>query len=105
MSIAVCPHRGAELHKWRRKRKQKLMFGHFSRLGEKNMDLFFKKIMPFTDGEYIKDAFLSSAQVLFDGLPNKETIKSRIRDNVKTLPNLSLSILRSEGLMSENFFQ
>lgn len=27
-----------------------------------------------------KDAFLSSAEVLFDGLPNKDTIKSRIKD-------------------------
>ena len=35
---------------------------------------------PFTDGEYIKKAFESTADVLFDGLPNKETIKSRIKE-------------------------
>lgn len=33
---------------------------------------------PFTDGEYMKKAFLNSAQVLIDGLPNKDTIISRI---------------------------
>ena len=39
-----------------------------------------KRGKPFTDGEYIKEAFLSSSAVLFDGLPNKETIKARIKD-------------------------
>ena len=34
---------------------------------------------PFTNGEYIKEAFLS-LQVLFDGLPNKDTIISKIKD-------------------------
>ena len=35
---------------------------------------------PFTDGEYIKEAFLSCAETLFDDLPNKDTIKTRIKD-------------------------
>lgn len=35
---------------------------------------------PFTDFEYIKDALLCSSEVLFDGLPNKETIKTRIKE-------------------------
>ena len=34
---------------------------------------------PFTNGEYIKEAFLSSLQALFDGLPNKDTIISKIK--------------------------
>ena len=37
---------------------------------------------PFTEDEYIKEAFLSSSEVLFEGLPNKETIKSRIKDGI-----------------------
>ena len=35
---------------------------------------------PFTDGVFIKEAFLSCADVLFDDLPNKSTIISRIQD-------------------------
>ena len=35
---------------------------------------------PFTDGVFIKEAFLSCADVSFDGLPNKSTIISRIQD-------------------------
>ena len=35
---------------------------------------------PFTDGVFIKEAFLSCADVLFDDLPNKNTIISRIQD-------------------------
>uniref|UniRef100_A0A3B1J491 SPIN-DOC-like zinc-finger domain-containing protein n=1 Tax=Astyanax mexicanus TaxID=7994 RepID=A0A3B1J491_ASTMX len=35
---------------------------------------------PFTDGEYVKEAFLSCAETLFDDLPNKDTIKTRIKD-------------------------
>ena len=34
---------------------------------------------PFTDGKYIKEAFLCSSEVLFEGLLNKETIKSGIK--------------------------
>ena len=37
------------------------------------------KAIPFTDGEFIK-ATLSSAEILFSDLPNKETILSRIRE-------------------------
>lgn len=39
-----------------------------------------KRGKPFTDGEYIKEAFICSSDVLFYGLPNKKTIKSRIKD-------------------------
>jgi len=35
---------------------------------------------PLTDGMSIKEAFLSCADVLFDDLPNKRTIISRIKD-------------------------
>ena len=35
---------------------------------------------PFTDGTFIKEAFLSCADFLFDDLPNKSTIISRIQD-------------------------
>ena len=34
---------------------------------------------PFTDGKYIKEAFLSSSEVLFEGLPNKESQTSPYR--------------------------
>jgi hypothetical protein len=36
------------------------------------------KVKLFTDGKYIKETFLSSAEILFSDLPNKETILSRI---------------------------
>ena len=35
---------------------------------------------PFTDGEYIKEAFLSCAETLFHNFPNRDTIKARIKD-------------------------
>ena len=35
---------------------------------------------PFTDGLFVKVAFLSCAEVLFDDLPNKSTIILRIKD-------------------------
>jgi hypothetical protein len=35
---------------------------------------------PFTDGEYIKEIFVSSAEILFSDLPNKESIMSRIKE-------------------------
>ena len=35
---------------------------------------------PFTDGVFVKEAFLNCAEVLFDYLPNKGTIISRIKD-------------------------
>ena len=35
---------------------------------------------PFSDGEYLKDTFLSCAKVLFGDLANKNTIFARIRD-------------------------
>ena len=38
------------------------------------------KDKPFTDGEFFKETFLSSAEILFSDLPNKETILSSIRE-------------------------
>lgn len=35
---------------------------------------------PFTDGEFVKETFLKSAEVLFDDLPNLETTIARIRE-------------------------
>ena len=35
---------------------------------------------PFTDGEFVKGMFLSSAEILFSDIPNKETILSQIRE-------------------------
>lgn len=53
---------------------------------------------PFKDRDYIKDAFLSSAEALFDGLPNIETIKSRIRD----IPVSARTVHRRIEEMAEN---
>jgi hypothetical protein len=53
---------------------------------------------PFTDGEYIKETFLSSAEILFSDLPNKETILSRIRE----IPAPARSIERRITDMAEN---
>ena len=53
---------------------------------------------PFTDGEYIKEAFLSCSDVLFENLPNKETIKSRIKD----IPTSARSVQRRVDEMAEN---
>ncbi|CAB4056293.1 unnamed protein product [Lepeophtheirus salmonis] len=39
----------------------------------------------FTDGKYIKEAFLSCAETLFNDLPNKDIITTRI----KTMPTSS----------------
>lgn len=57
-----------------------------------------KRGKPFTDGEYIKDAFLSCSEVLFDGLPNKETIMSRIKD----IPMSARTVQRRIEEMAEN---
>ena len=35
---------------------------------------------PFTDGVFVKEAFLNCAEMLFDDLPNKCIIISRIKD-------------------------
>ena len=35
---------------------------------------------PFTDGMFVKEVFLNFAEALFDDLPNKCTIISRIKD-------------------------
>uniref|UniRef100_UPI00358ECE96 general transcription factor II-I repeat domain-containing protein 2-like n=1 Tax=Myxine glutinosa TaxID=7769 RepID=UPI00358ECE96 len=53
---------------------------------------------PFTDGKYIKEAFLCSSEVLFEGLANKEIIKSRIKD----IPMSSGSVERRIEEMAEN---
>ena len=53
---------------------------------------------PFTDGEYIKEAFLCSSEVLFNSLPNKETIKSRI----KAIPVSARSVERRIEELEEN---
>uniref|UniRef100_UPI00358E5645 general transcription factor II-I repeat domain-containing protein 2-like n=1 Tax=Myxine glutinosa TaxID=7769 RepID=UPI00358E5645 len=57
-----------------------------------------KRGKPFTDGEYIKEAFLCGSEVLFEGLPNKETIKSRIKD----IPMSARSVERRIKEMAEN---
>ncbi|XP_065148348.1 general transcription factor II-I repeat domain-containing protein 2-like [Paramisgurnus dabryanus] len=57
-----------------------------------------KRGKPFTDGEYIKDAFLSCSEVLFDGLPNKETIMSKIKD----IPMSARTVQRRIEEMAEN---
>jgi len=38
------------------------------------------KAKPFTDGEFVQETFLSSAEILFSDLPSKETILSQIRE-------------------------
>lgn len=53
---------------------------------------------PFTDGEYIKEAFLSCSNTLFANLPNKETIKTRIKD----IPTSARSVQRRINEMAEN---
>ena len=53
---------------------------------------------PFTDGEFIKEAFLSCSDALFESLPNKETIKSRIKD----IPTSARSVQRRIDEMAEN---
>ena len=57
-----------------------------------------KRGKPFSDGEYIKEPFICSSDVLFDGLPNKETIKSRIKD----IPISARSVERRIEEMAEN---
>lgn len=37
--------------------------------------------MPFTDGERVKEAFLNRAEVLFDGLSNKDATMPGIKDS------------------------
>jgi len=55
------------------------------------------KAKPFTDGEFVKEIFLSSAEILSD-LPNKETILSRIRE----IPPSPRSVERRICDMAEN---
>ncbi|GFT52130.1 hypothetical protein TNCV_4505021 [Trichonephila clavipes] len=44
---------------------------------------------PFTDGEYIKDTFLKSAEILFIDLPNLQTILSRIQEIPASAENVT----------------
>lgn len=53
---------------------------------------------PFTDGEYIKEAFLSGAEVLFRDLKNKDIILSRIRE----IPVSARSVERRISDLAEN---
>jgi hypothetical protein len=53
---------------------------------------------PFTDGEYIKETFLSSAEILFGDLPNKEIIFTRIRE----IPISARSVERRITDLAEN---
>ncbi|KAF7644751.1 hypothetical protein LDENG_00216470 [Lucifuga dentata] len=55
----------------------------------------------FTDGEYIKEAFLSTAEVLFEGLPNKDTMTSRIKE----VPLSARTVERRLTEMAENVSQ
>lgn len=53
---------------------------------------------PFTVGEFIKEAFVSCSDAFFESLPNKETIKSRIKD----IPVSARSVQRRIDEMAEN---
>ena len=53
---------------------------------------------PFTDGEYIKETFLKSAEILFGDLPNKEIIVSRIT----AIPVSARSVERRITDLAEN---
>ncbi|GFX27670.1 uncharacterized protein TNCV_2129111 [Trichonephila clavipes] len=44
---------------------------------------------PFTDGEYIKNTFLKSAEILFIDLPNLRTILSRIQEIPASAENVT----------------
>lgn len=52
----------------------------------------------FTDGEYIKEVFLSSLEVLVNDLPNKDTIVFRIKE----LPVSARTVERYISKMAEN---
>ena len=56
------------------------------------------KAKPLTDGKFVKETFLSSAEILFSDLPNKERILSRIREK----PASPRSIERRITDMAEN---
>uniref|UniRef100_A0A8C3TK26 DUF4371 domain-containing protein n=1 Tax=Chelydra serpentina TaxID=8475 RepID=A0A8C3TK26_CHESE len=57
-----------------------------------------KKRKPFTDGEYVKEVFLSSLEILFNDLPNKDTLVSRIKE----LPVSARTVERRKSKMAEN---
>ncbi|XP_075058530.1 zinc finger BED domain-containing protein 5-like [Mixophyes fleayi] len=57
-----------------------------------------KKGKPFTDGEYIKEAFIKVSEILFSDLSNKDTILSRIKD----IPSSGRTIERRVTEMAEN---
>ncbi|XP_074838070.1 protein FAM200C-like isoform X2 [Carettochelys insculpta] len=97
----------AEWIKWAivRYEKQSSAFGNFSAVkcqvtegSYKVARCVAKHRKPITDGEYIKEAFLSCSDVLFNDLPNKDTILSRIKD----LPLSARSVENCVGEMAEN---
>ncbi|XP_026475737.1 general transcription factor II-I repeat domain-containing protein 2-like, partial [Ctenocephalides felis] len=53
---------------------------------------------PFTDGEYIKEFFIKSAEKLFSDLPNQQTILSRIQE----IPASARTIERRITEMADN---
>ncbi|XP_026479418.1 zinc finger MYM-type protein 6-like [Ctenocephalides felis] len=53
---------------------------------------------PFTDGEYIKEIFIKSAEKLFSDLPNQQTILSRIQE----IPASARTIERRITEMADN---
>lgn len=57
-----------------------------------------EKGRPFTDGEFMKQTFLRSADVLFDDFPNKQAILVRIKD----IPASARTIERRVTEMAEN---
>lgn len=57
-----------------------------------------QKGRPFTDGEFMKQTFLSTGEILFDDLPNKDTILARIRD----IPASARTIERRITEMTQN---
>ncbi|XP_064110289.1 general transcription factor II-I repeat domain-containing protein 2A-like [Macrobrachium nipponense] len=56
---------------------------------------------PFTDGDFIKAAFLECSEVLFDGITNKHVIISRIKD----MPISARTVERRISEMADNVTQ
>ena len=56
---------------------------------------------PFTDGDFIKAAFLECSEVLFDGITNKHVIISRIKD----MPVSARTVERRISEMADNVTQ
>lgn len=56
---------------------------------------------PFTDGDFIKAAFLECSEILFDGITNKHVIISRIKD----MPVSARTVERRISEMADNVTQ